>query len=370
MRFRPHLLAIFVVVSLCIPEALGQRERARISRDRTQPPDAEEESETPEEVDPALVSEVTKAVKAFSGTSWPAKKSAAEKLPRIGRPCVPLLIPYLDGAESELDCWIIKMLSEIGGDEARTAIIETALNGEAQVQLMAVSSLAVFKDEVTVADVAKLLESDDETVRLRAVTTLAKIGIPETLFPLITALRDSNKNVRFFAARLGLLNLSEKRIVPGVAGRVINGWKEAGQTPDENSIKLLGQLGDTESVPYLIDLVINGVHDTKQHAALALGDIASRDALRFLARRARLRIHDEDLQIAIMKGLGGTPDKRDQNAIPVLIDLLKDNSPAVRLQAASSLGRITGMRFGMNPPRWVDWWEREIFDIEESEEEE
>src|SRR3989442_56794 len=72
---------------------------------------------------------------------------------------------------------------------------------DVNVRITAVGALGGFKEERTVAALAKALLDNEESVRKAAVICLKQIGSHEALKPLADALRDSSSTVRWQAAK-------------------------------------------------------------------------------------------------------------------------------------------------------------------------
>lgn len=309
---------------------------------------------------------VERAIEAFEGDSWTEKKEARDNLKRTGQLGVSYLVGGLNTASEDAVCWIIKALAEIGGDEARSAVFETARNGRSTEQIAAISAMSAFKDPETVTVLVELADSTDGKIRLRAVQNLARMETKEALPHLAAALQDDSIKIAF-AARMGISSLAKKKIVSGAAEQVIASWQSTGETPDENSLRLLGELRDGAAVGYLTELFESPDKKIALTAVWALGKIGNKQAIKFLVRRLGRIRKNEELRLAVIEAMGGSTDKRDRYVIPELIDLITDEkeSEEILMAAVKSLGKLTRMNFGRNPIRWVDWWDRELYDLPE-----
>jgi HEAT repeat protein len=367
-----HALLASALIYACFAATAEESDTVKVIPTRkvqdAQTPPQESDGESPSHRD--LTDEehekVEKAIVAFAGDSWQLKQKYLSRLEFIGEPAVPLLATRIPSAGNDAAPWIMKALANIGGTGARAALCVSARALKGQPRLVAISQLSAFKDADTAAELAELAKSDDTAVRTRAVGVLARLGIAEAADPLVASLRDSDSTVAI-TAKTGLLSLSKKHRVKGIAKKVVKFWQDSGKTPDATSLRLLGELGDEYPVDYLNLLFDRNPDDSAPMAALAMGKIGSKNAIRFLSRKIKTHRRKQELQIAAIEALGHCRDKRDRYAMPALLSVVDHESEKVRDAATASLGKITGLKFGKNAARWHDWWTRELWQLEQEE---
>lgn len=166
--------------------------------------------------------------------------------------------------------------------------------------------IAAFKDK-------------DENVRMNVAWALGKIGDKQAIEPLITALKDENSGVRWWVAD-ALGNISDIRAVQPL---IVVLKEDNDDIVRQAAARALGNIGDSATVESLIAALKDKKSEVKEEAIKALGKIG------------------------------------DIRAIEPLITFLEDETYIFRQKLASrTLKKITGQRFGENPIRWREWWEK------------
>jgi HEAT repeat protein len=99
--------------------------------------------------------------------------------------------------------------------------------------------------------------------------------------------------------------------------------------------RVLGQIGDRQAIPALIQALQDEDRDVRQAAAEALGQIGDPQAIPALIQA--LQDEDRDVRQAAAEALGQIGDPQ---AIPALIQALQDKEGWVRRAAAQALGEI------------------------------
>ncbi|WP_459839913.1 HEAT repeat domain-containing protein [Halanaerocella petrolearia] len=120
----------------------------------------------------------------------------------LGEECVPKLLELLNSDNQHLS-WIIKLLGEIGAEEAINPLLEIlADSSQSEIRVSAAKSLAQFIDQPEVFnELLQALNDDDCHVRAQIVKLLGQVEKPQVLTYLYHMLRDSSGIVRNNAAR-------------------------------------------------------------------------------------------------------------------------------------------------------------------------
>jgi HEAT repeat protein/beta-lactamase regulating signal transducer with metallopeptidase domain len=158
----------------------------------------------------------------------------------------------------------------------------------------------------------------------------AKPADPKVIAALMTALKDSDKEVRETAMQ-ALVRLR----APGMFEPLVEALKD--QSPDvrEQAAFGLGQLRDKRAVAPLTAALKDSAANVREQAVFALGQL--RDASTIDALTIALRDESASVREQAAFALG---QLRDEKSVPPLISALKDASPGVREQAAFALGQI------------------------------
>ena len=182
------------------------------------------------------------------------------------------------------------------------------------------------------------LRSDDPQTRIQAAETLGKLGNPEAVPPLSSALGDADWRVRQVAAlALGEMG-TDQAVLP-----LVDSLHDPHPSVREAAAEALGQLSDQRSCRALVDRLADEdarVVDSASDALLKIGEPAVHPmlvALETPAGKARERI------VSLLGQIG------DSRAVPSLVRLLEDENAGVRAMAAEALHSL-----GWSPDRTDD----------------
>jgi len=184
----------------------------------------------------------------------------------------------------------------------------------------ALSHLADARDAPAAEALRPLLADPDPVVRLHAAQAIGRLAYPPALEPLLDLLKDDDAGVREYAAQYGFCMLGEVACQP-----------------------LLAALADAHG-------------EVRAGAAVALGSLASRDALRTgpesmighypyaLSDAGKARVVDaliaatEDADgLVRYRAIGALGQQGDPRAAPVLVHALADADSDVRVSAVDGL---------------------------------
>jgi len=259
---------------------------------------------------------------------------AAYQLAKLGRGATPA-VPYL-----------IKML-----DDATPVLLSRYLGGgfhsssDTTPALEASRTLAKI-GEPAIAELVKVLGSEDENVRRLAVKSLGQIGSVNSIEILIAALSDSSRRVRATAAIA--LGSYHHPIASQKLTEVFNSVE-----PDVriHIVYALSQINDIIAVPFLMKQFSTQTPDVRAAIALALGKL--RDARALPVLQEAIQDNDEIVRANAFYALSSfyTP-----NVIEQLILGLDDPVQRVREAASEALTQISGMEFGADKQKWISWW--------------
>lgn len=188
----------------------------------------------------------------------------------------------------------------------------------------------------------------DPAVRKAAAEVLGEIKDARAVEPLISALRDTHKNMRQAAAE-ALGKLGDIRAVEPLIG-------ELGRDVRQVAAKALGLLGDARAVEPLIVALKDRDNNMRQTAAVALGMLGDVRAVEPLLIAKIKDIHGDVRQVAA-KALGMLSDTR---AVEPLIAALENSDKSVRRAAAEALDKFgwkpdqdeTGATYWVAKPVW------------------
>ncbi len=178
----------------------------------------------------------------------------------------------------------------------------------------------------SVQDWLEALEDVDDATREEAAKSLAEIGDPKTLEPLLTALEDDYWSVRSHVA-WALAKIGGDKSVEGLITLFNDNMMEV----QAEAVQAMASMG-TPVVPQLIASLKDKRWRVREQAAKSLGEIRDPQAVQGLILACRDR--DGAVKSAAAEALGKIGDPR---AVPPLIKLFKDTSKIVRETAGTAL---------------------------------
>ena len=276
-------------------------------------------------------------IKAFADGSAEVRQAAGEAVGKLGVAAVPALRSALkdDGAGVRLQA--ARALGEVGADakEAVTDLAALLVDKEKGIPLEASNALAKI-GKASIPVLVETLKNADINARGLAVDTLAKIGAPAVPV-LVDALGANWVDVRSQAARqLGLLRVSDKMVVIGLAHTL----KDENAMVRRTAAQALQNLGPGAhlAAPALLATLRDPDAAVRHHVLLALTTVRG-DAKEMVPALVEL-LKDESPQIRqsavrILSGYGAP-------ALPHMLVALKDVDAGVRQQALFGLQAIPG----------------------------
>jgi len=218
--------------------------------------------------------------------------------------------------------------------------------------------------------------SSDTSPAEEAAITLARIGEP-AITALVAALKSSSINVRRLAAKsLGQIGSSqsiddlielltdESRKVQAAAAIALGNYRHPiasqkiaetfSRVPPQVRIYLvyaLARINDIIAVPFLIEQLPAQRPDVRAAIVLALGKLRDARAIDSLLRAAK-----DDDDIVRANAVYALSSFYSPMTMSALIDALDDPVDRVREGASEALNHLTGMNFGTSQSQWSAWW--------------
>lgn len=210
------------------------------------------------------------------------RNSAVEYLTRLGRNAVSYLIQNSNDKDTDVRKFITDVLGDIGGDAG-------ANKGDDIAEIITDAMITATQDA-------------DENVRLSAIEGLGKIGSYKSVQSLLEILEKGDMALKFTTLE-ALGNIG--RPIP--MGGVYNALKE--RLLKKAAYDLIGKVGGTEAVPYLIDGLKENSQSTRDAAILAIKRL---DAS---GRLSRQQLCERLLQIpsAIIEKIAASLESHDAN---------------------------------------------------------
>ena len=215
---------------------------------------------------------------------------------------LPEAIPVLERLleDNDFDVFAIEALGELGSEKAYK-LVEPYLDSEDPIhQYYAAEALGKIASEECWERLEELAcNSSDSRVRYYSTAALAQINPRESIEILLDRLGDEDPDVRGFASNK-LVELGDVVLEP--YRRALEAEEREGV---QEALYVLGEIGDVEVIPDLIDKAYTTDKEIEHFAIEALHKVAVRDTA---ARRTLLDILPEantELKINIIRALAG-----------------------------------------------------------------
>lgn len=296
-----------------------------------------------------------------------------------GKLPVPLLIEMLSDPGIDVRTESARMLGELGGEAAASALyelIKALRDPSAQVRGSAATALGKFgtRGEPAVDRLIEMIQTDEVANRIHAAESLGAIGAAASPagFALRLTLKHPNNSLRGVAAdalgRIGILAVSELmealqdgcewvreraawglgRLGTGAApavSRLIASLADESERVQNNAAEALAKIGKpaVSAVPKMIDLLRNSTSFRYQliESLAKFGDMAP--AVPILIEK--LQSGDAPLRSCAAKALADLGSIAEP-AVPALLNAIRDSDARVRMAVAEALGTLTPARAG------------------------
>jgi hypothetical protein len=190
------------------------------------------------------------------------------------------------------------------------------------------------------------------TIRSRAARTLGYVKDHRAIDELIKGLADINLGVKMASAS-ALGNMKTNRAIQPLIKALKQGYAGVRMA----AAMALGRIGNPQAVEPLaqrLDPQQEENPGVRMAVATALGDIRDKDAVPVLIEA--LKEKDPGIRMNAAGALGKIKSKK---AVPALIVLLDDKNPNVRSNAVWSLQAISRRTYGPAKSNWVTWWQKQ-----------
>ncbi|MCI0639525.1 MAG: HEAT repeat domain-containing protein [Gemmataceae bacterium] len=280
---------------------------------------------------------IKELIKAFGDKSPEVRAAAGEAVAHFGAAAVPALRRVLKDDVESVRIQAIHTLASLKHD-AKPALDDLKtifLTAQNNISFPASTALAAIGKDA-IAALKEGLKAERDDIRQSAVRGLAKVGA-DAVPDLVDALAHTSVEVRREAAQhLGAMNIADKMVVLGLAYatadsdlqvrmQALSALQRLGPGAKLAAPKVVAALGDAN----------DNVRRTALYTLARIGGEAEAvlPALTKLAKDPDVQIRTTVLQMLPTYG---------KDALPLVLDSLRDAEPRVRMQAAFALGRVSG----------------------------
>ncbi len=232
---------------------------------------------------------------------------------------------------SDVRTYAAEALGKIGNPQVLEALISALDDEDSNVRREAAEALGKLGHPQAVAPLIEALDHEDSIVRVNAAQALGNIGHPQAIAALIDALYHKRSYVRVIAAVV-LGNIDN----PQAVAALISALDDEDSIVRREAAQALGKIGNPQGVAALIEALDHEDSIVRVNAALALGKSSHPQAVAALIDA--LHYHEDNyirLYAALALGKSGHPQ-----AVAALIDALHNYEDRnLRYHAVLALGK-------------------------------
>lgn len=281
---------------------------------------------------------LTWALEVLEAGDFQERWEVAKLFPSLGTEAIAPLIAILqdEDAEEELRWYAARILGEFDRPEAIAALVEVLKTSESE-ELSAMAAQALTGiGGAAIAALTELLA--EEEWRLLAARSLAQIGTPEAIEPLLCVVKDASAQVRTTAVQ-AIGNFRDERAIPVL----LEALRDTAASVRREAVTGLGLraewLDEKELVTLLSDRLWDFNIEVCQQAAIALGRLGTEAAAAALFEVLRSPATPVPLQLEVARVLGWmeTP-----SSVDYLQQILASQTPSLVLikEIITVLGRL------------------------------
>ncbi|PLX93981.1 MAG: hypothetical protein C0621_06330 [Desulfuromonas sp.] len=237
------------------------------------------------------------------------------------------LVSLLGQQENDVNDKVYPMVIELGSVMA-PYLLEKVESADRIEREHVIAALATLKVNDAVPAISRVLINPELKRRYVAAWALGELLDERGIPPLLTALSDSESEVRKFATR-SLIKFGKRAVAP-----LIDYLPQAPALGAASAVRVLGDIGDNRAIPVLLAAEKG---PARREIFLAFGKL--RDPRAEEALIAGLKDDDWQVRMNAAMALGPLVSKK---AVPALEVTLEDEIHAVREWSARSLEMITG----------------------------
>ena len=258
---------------------------------------------------------------------------AATVLGEIGdKTVVPGLLEALHDQNSVVRSDVAEALGQIGDKTAVLSLLEALHDQDGNVRSSAAKALGQIGDKTAVPALLEQLKGDLNIGR--AITALGQIGDTTAVPSLVEILQSHlyNNDTLATEALVKIGSDAVPKLIEALHYEILHGTNV---TKRRGIIKVLGNIGNNDAVPCLLEALHDQNRSVRWDTAQALGEIGDATAVPGLLEA----LHDQEhiMRYSTATALGQIGDT---TAVPALIEALHDQNRSVRRSAAEALGQI------------------------------
>jgi len=236
----------------------------------------------------------------------------------------PAIIDFLKDEQDNVRCYAAEALGKINEATTASALYDVLGDDCGNVRFFAAWALGEMQDEAATPKLIYLLDQEDDWQGSRgAAEALAKIKSPLAISALIRKIGEINQGFPYI---IGLIKSVGEPAIP----YLIEALKDKDLVGRTEAAKMLMEIGFAK-VPELKDRILTLLILGKTDTVAAMRE----DAVPYLIEA--LKNMDQTVRCSAAKALGNIGDI---SVVPILIDTLKDKNSEVVESAAFALGRL------------------------------
>jgi len=300
------------------------------------------------------------------------RNTAIMIIKEIGREAVPLLLPLLRDRDDDVRKFALDLIQDIKHCDYPEKLVELlkddpnpnvraaaakalgalkyraaephlleALKDEEWVCFSAIEALTDMGGDGCLHAIAALLNSPSEAIRFAALEALGKIGSPLSVKPLVEHISKTEGYERNAAIK-SLVHTGDIPSIPGISASLVEIMKDGDWEDQLTAIRGLVALKETSAIPYMIDIAGSydtSVPDNEEKVGIikeAVKSLGCNEYLLNILKDPSMKFRGRSIAVDIVG------DLKCREAVPALIELLKNECRDVKRSAVNSLSKAEG----------------------------
>lgn len=267
------------------------------------------------------------------------KKKAAEVICKLGKgKAVKYISALLADPDGDVRRKTVELLGEIGNKECIEPVINALEDKDETVCNAAVLSLGKMREKTAVLPLIAILKEKNRPSGMRqcAIDGLSRIGGDYVFQALRELVQDKEENGRLRRTAMRMLSNIDEEAAVDVAASSLNSTDDFLK---KEAALSMAHRGNDSGLDILAPLIKGEDHNSVSEICDAIRNIKSEKAMSLLT--VCLMSDDEYVRLAAVRAVGQAGNK---GIVPLVIDLLNDESKEVRREAAVALGNLQDKR--------------------------
>jgi HEAT repeat protein len=283
------------------------------------------------------------------------KDALVEHLAQLGDNAAPYLCSLIETASEDIRERLMAAVMKMNDPAALSVAARLLDSGENSVRIRAIRIIAAGGDIEYARHLRALVDDENAAVRSSSIDALQNLGDVDSFDAVATSVVDADPGVRLSSVT-AVLELGRK------SGQMMRAVEVLGDGLYRNSqpkvlldlLAGLGRTGHKEAWRSLVTQLSHSDPKVRAMAASALANCMSPEALPSVIERMT---EEQDKSVRVNLAVAAR-NSRSQTAVPTLIDWLMSQDRDIQDAALQALVALTKQKLPLEYSAWKEWWDQ------------